>query len=246
MTERREYEEHLAFTLRELSHRTKNMLAVVQGLTHMIARRSDDIEDFETRFRGCIQALAYSHDLLVQHDWQGATLEELLRVQLAPFGGIDGGRFVAQGPEVYLRPQAMQSLGLILHELATNATKHGALSSPVGSVAIGWDARARTRVRLTWQETRRAAGRAAAAQGLRPGGVRAHRGLARRRHRGRFPARGLRLRRQHRGGEPASIRRAFKAGLARRPHRTLIDFNKLFDFNRLWRIPSDLDRVNAR
>ena len=83
MTERRQYEEHLAFTLRELSHRTKNMLAVVQGLTHMIARRSDNIEDFETRLRGCIQALAYSHDLLVQHDWQGATLEELLRVQLA-------------------------------------------------------------------------------------------------------------------------------------------------------------------
>ena len=59
MTENREYKEHLAFTLRELSHRTKNLLAVVQGLAHMIARRSDDIEDFEARFRGCIQALAY-------------------------------------------------------------------------------------------------------------------------------------------------------------------------------------------
>ena len=232
MTENREYKEHLAFTLRELSHRTKNLLAVVQGLSHMIARRSDDIEDFETRFRGCIQALAYSHDLLVQHDWQGATLEELLRVQLAPFGGIDGRKFVAQGPEVYLRPQAMQSLGLILHELATNATKHGALSSSAGSVAIDW-AREADRRAAHLAGTRRAGGRAAAAQGIRPGGVRAHRGLARRRHRGRFPARGLRLRGQHRGGEPASIRRAFKAGLARRPHRTLIDFNKLFDFNRL-------------
>ena len=144
MTERRQYEEHLGFTMRELSHRTKNMLAVVQGLTHMIARRSDGIEDFEMRLRGCIQALAYSHDLLVQHDWQGATLEELLRVQLAPFGGIDSGRIVAQGREVYLRPQAMQSLGLIMHELATNATKHGALSNPTGSVAIGWDGGAAT------------------------------------------------------------------------------------------------------
>jgi PAS domain S-box-containing protein len=153
MTENREYKEHLAFTLRELSHRTKNLLAVVQGLGRMIARRSDDIEEFETRFRGCIQALAYSHDLLVQHDWQGATLEELLRVQLAPFGGIDGRKFTAQGPEVYLRPQAMQSLGLILHELATNATKHGALSSSAGSVAIDWAPEAeRNGVRLTWQE----------------------------------------------------------------------------------------------
>ena len=49
------------------------------------------------RFRGCIQALAYSHDLLVQHDWQGATLEELLRIQLAPFGGVDGGKIILQG-----------------------------------------------------------------------------------------------------------------------------------------------------
>jgi PAS domain S-box-containing protein len=153
MTENRENKEHLAFTLRELSHRTKNLLAVVQGLSHMIARRSDDIEDFEARFSGCIQAIAYSHDLLVQHDWQGATLEELLRVQLAPFGGIDDGRFVAQGPEVYLRPPAMQSLGLIVHELATNATKHGALSAPAGTVAIEWARDAeRNGARLTWRE----------------------------------------------------------------------------------------------
>jgi PAS domain S-box-containing protein len=153
MTENREYKEHLGFTLRELSHRTKNLLAVVQGLAHMIARRSDGIEDFEARFRGCVQALAYSHDLLVQHDWQGATLEELLRVQLEPFGGVDGKKIVVQGPEVYLTPQTMQSLGLIMHELATNATKHGALSSPSGSVAIGW-ARdpANNGVRLNWQE----------------------------------------------------------------------------------------------
>ncbi len=151
MTENREYEEHLAFTLRELSHRTKNLLAVVLGLSHMIARRSDGIEDFEARFQGCVQALAHCHDLLVQHEWQGATLEELLRVQLAPFGGIDGGRFAVRGPEVYLKPPAMQSLGLILHELATNATKHGALSAEPGRVAIDWAGSAEG-VRLTWEE----------------------------------------------------------------------------------------------
>jgi PAS domain S-box-containing protein len=138
MTEDREFKEHLGFTLRELSHRTKNLLAVVQGLSRMIARRSDGIDDFETRFNGCIQALAYSHDLLVQHDWQGATLEELLRVQLAPFGGVDGRKIALTGPEVYLTPQTMQTLGLIMHELGTNATKHGALSASSGSVAVGW------------------------------------------------------------------------------------------------------------
>ncbi len=153
MTENRENKEHLAFTLRELSHRTKNLLAVVQGLAHMIARRADDIDDFEVRFRGCVQALAYSHDLLVVHDWQGATLEELLRIQLAPFGGVDGGKFALQGPEVYLAPQTMQSLGLIMHELATNATKHGALSTPAGSVVVDW-ARDSTNegLKLTWRE----------------------------------------------------------------------------------------------
>ena len=153
MTERHRYEEHLAFTLRELSHRTKNMLAVVQGLTRMIARRSDNIEEFESRLRGCIQALAYSHDLLVQHDWQGATLDELVRIQLAPFGGVDTGRIVTHGPAVYLRPQAMQSLGLILHELATNATKHGALSGKVGTVKIDWERLPGGGVELGWVES---------------------------------------------------------------------------------------------
>jgi len=62
----------------------------------------------------------------------------LLRVQLAPFGGVDGSKIAVQGPEVFLTPPTMQSLGLIMHELATNATKHGALSSPTGSIAIGW------------------------------------------------------------------------------------------------------------
>ena len=153
MTENREYEEHLGLTLRELSHRTKNLLAVVQGLARMIARRSDGIEDFEARLNGCIQALAYSHDLLVQHDWQGATLEELLRAQLTPFGGVDATRIVAQGPEVYLTPQAMQSLGLVMHELGTNATKHGALSRPSGLVTVDWTRDSEGRgVELVWRE----------------------------------------------------------------------------------------------
>jgi len=152
MTENREFKEHLGFTLRELSHRTKNLLAVVQGLARMIARRSDDIDDFEVCFRGCVQALAYSHDLLVQHDWQGATLQELLRVQLAPFGGIDSRKIAVLGPEITLTPSAMQSLGLVLHELATNATKHGALSSPAGSVSISWTRDAANGTKMVWQE----------------------------------------------------------------------------------------------
>jgi PAS domain S-box-containing protein len=152
MTENRAFREHLGFTLRELSHRTKNLLAVVQGLARMMARRSGDIEEFEVRFRGCIQALAHSHDLLVQHDWQGATLQELLRAQLASFGGIDSKKITVQGPEIMLTPSAMQSLGIVVHELATNATKHGALSSPAGSVAINWNLDAQNGATVVWQE----------------------------------------------------------------------------------------------
>ena len=88
----------------------------------------------------------------MQHDWQAAALEELLRVQLAPFGGIDASRILVEGPEVLLTPPTMQSLGLVLHELATNATKHGALSNSSGSVTIGWTGDFAKGVRLEWRE----------------------------------------------------------------------------------------------
>jgi PAS domain S-box-containing protein len=153
MTERKRYEEHLGFTLRELSHRTKNVLAVVQALARQILRQSNSLAGFEARFSGCVQALAYCHDLLVQHDWKGADLHELIRIQLAPFGGPDGVNVASHGPAVILKPSAMQSLGLALHELATNAAKHGALSAPSGSVAITWDhADAGRGLRLAWEE----------------------------------------------------------------------------------------------
>ena len=202
MTERRQYEEHLAFTLRELSHRTKNMLAVVQGLTHMIARRADDIEDFEMRLRGCIQALAYSHDLLVQHDWQGATLEELLRVQLAPFGGIDGGRFVRRRT-AGLSAAAGDAVARPDHARARHQCDQAWRAVEPGGVGGDRLGRASSDgVKLTWQESGGPPVDAAAPQGVRAGGVRADRGLARRRHRDRFPPRGVRLRGHHRGGKP--------------------------------------------
>ena len=118
----------------------------------MIARRADDIEDFEMRLRGCIQALAYSHDLLVQHDWQGATLEELLRVQLAPFGGIDGGRFVveraaglsAAAGDAVARPDHARACHQ--RDQAWRAVEPGR----VGRDRLG--RRERDGVKLTWQE----------------------------------------------------------------------------------------------
>jgi PAS domain S-box-containing protein len=151
MTETKRHEEHLGFTLRELSHRTKNVLAVVQALARQILRQSNSMAGFSARFSGCVQALAYCHDLLVQHDWRGADLHELIRIQLAPFGGPDGVNVASEGPSVFLKPAAMQSLGLALHELATNAAKHGSLSDPSGSVTVNWH-HADGGLRLIWQE----------------------------------------------------------------------------------------------
>ena len=153
ITERKKYEEHLAFTTRELSHRTKNVLAVVLAMVRQIGKQTGSFEQFEERFSGCIKALAFCHDLLVESDWQGADLRSLIALQVAPFGGLDDGKIVAAGPAITLSPQATQLIGLALHELATNAAKHGALTAPAGTVAIEWEpANAKGATRLAWRE----------------------------------------------------------------------------------------------
>ena len=137
VTERKKFEEHLALTTRELSHRTKNVLAVVQAMVHQLGKQTSSFPEFERRLAGCVTALAHCHDLLVDSDWKGADLRDLLLRQLAPFG-LDENRIVAMGPPISLGPQATQLIGLAFHELATNAAKHGALTTPTGIIAIEW------------------------------------------------------------------------------------------------------------
>ena len=153
ITERKKYEEHLSFTTRELSHRTKNVLAVVLAMVRQIGKQTASFEQFEERFSGCIKALAFCHDLLVESDWQGADLRSLIALQVAPFGGLEDKKIVATGPAITLSPQATQLIGLALHELATNAAKHGALTVPAGTVTIEWQrANANGATRLCWRE----------------------------------------------------------------------------------------------
>jgi len=138
ITERKASEDHLRLLMRELTHRSKNLLAVVQSIARQTARHSGSIESFLDQFAARTQALATSHDLLVRESWYGASLSELVRLQLGHYLDHRAPHITMEGPSIALKPEAAQSLGLALHELATNAAKHGALSTSSGRVTIEW------------------------------------------------------------------------------------------------------------
>jgi two-component system, chemotaxis family, CheB/CheR fusion protein len=153
--ERKRAEKLLRTVMHELSHRSKNLLSVIQAMAHQTGRLSPSIESFLERFNARIQGLAASQDLLVSQDWSGARLEDLVRQQLQAFGEEDGGRVEISGPTVLVTPDAAQTLGLALHELATNASKYGALSVPQGKVAVQWNIEPGSgspRFRMSWRE----------------------------------------------------------------------------------------------
>jgi PAS domain S-box-containing protein len=155
MTARKRSEEHLRLVMRELTHRAKNLLAIIAALATQTARRNTTLEEFQQAFSRRIQGLGASHDLLVKTDWTGAPLADLVFFQIAPFGGLDGTRIAASGPPVMLKPDALQSLGLAINELATNAMKYGALSVPEGTVGIVWSvdrSGEEPRFRMSWTE----------------------------------------------------------------------------------------------
>jgi PAS domain S-box-containing protein len=155
ITERKEGEAHLRLLMRELTHRSKNLLAVIQAMARQTARHSGTIDSFLDQFGARLQALATSHDLLVQESWYGASLDELVRLQLGHYLDRQQAQVTVDGPPILLKPEAAQGLGLALHELATNAAKYGALSIPNGRVSIIWrrlPASEGHGVEIVWQE----------------------------------------------------------------------------------------------
>ncbi|ARP99565.1 HWE histidine kinase domain-containing protein [Pseudorhodoplanes sinuspersici] len=155
ITERKEAEAHLRLLMRELTHRSKNLLAVIQAMARQTARHSGSIATFLDRFSARVQALARSHDLLVAEGWHGASLNDLVRSQLAHYIDGESNQVLIDGPDVQLTPEATQSLGLALHELVTNAAKHGALSKLTGRVEVTWRPLAGNGgVELLWRETK--------------------------------------------------------------------------------------------
>ncbi len=122
--------------MREINHRTKNMLSVVLSIARQTA--ASDTAEFIKHFSARIQALSANQDLLIKSDWRGVDLEDLVRAQLAHFVDLIGTRISVDGPQVRMAAAAAQSIGIALHELATNAGKYGALSGEHGRVEIDW------------------------------------------------------------------------------------------------------------
>jgi two-component sensor histidine kinase len=157
---RRQYEirDHLErqdLLLAELSHRVKNTLATVLSIANLSLSRAESLDEFGRSFRGRIQALAAAHGLLTTVNWDVAALRVLVEQALRPYASADGSNVQISGDEVLLQPSAALTFSLVLHELTTNAAKHGALQRPGGVVAV--DCRVRSNgdheLHLHWAET---------------------------------------------------------------------------------------------
>src|SRR6266446_2941580 len=136
VTNQKAHEEQIHLLMREINHRAKNMLSLVQAIARQTMVREP--EDFMERFTERIQALAANQDLLVENEWQGVDVGDLVRAQLAHFADLVGSRITVHGSPVRLNAAAAQAIGLALHELATNAGKYGALSVDAGRVDVCW------------------------------------------------------------------------------------------------------------
>ena len=149
ISERKRAEERETLLAREVDHRAKNLLAVVQSVVQLT--HAHDTDELKAGIVGRIQSLARAHSLLADSRWDGAQLDDLVREELAPYLGEAASRVSIEGPQLLLRPAAAQSLAMVLHELATNAAKYGALASPKGRLQVKW-ARTKDRLELRWAE----------------------------------------------------------------------------------------------
>jgi two-component sensor histidine kinase len=149
--DRRQAENEIRFLMREVAHRSKNQLTVVSSIAKQTARNAASIEAFQDGFQKRIQGLARSTDLLIAGGVAGVELAELIRSHIEPFRPADESRFEIGGPRFRLSNQAAQTLGLALHELATNAAKYGAFQAPSGRLSVDWK-RTRDRLEIVWRE----------------------------------------------------------------------------------------------
>jgi PAS domain S-box-containing protein len=156
ITDRKQRETQVETLMLELAHRSKNLLAVIQGMARHSRGRVSSIDEFLTAFEGRLKSLAQSHDILAQGGWSGAGIEELVSSQIGHYPDLLDSRIVRSGPSLVLLPVAAQNIGMALHELSTNAIKYGSLSAAEGRVALTWEIVPDTsgdRFVLEWRES---------------------------------------------------------------------------------------------
>ena len=151
ITGRKQADAQISILAREAEHRTKNILATVQATVHLT--QAETAADFRDAIEGRIQALANVHTLFVESRWVGAELHDLIARELAPYCRDVDARARIDGARLTLEPNVAQTIAVTIHELATNAAKHGALSVPEGRIHVAWVRTADGRLTLRWSET---------------------------------------------------------------------------------------------
>ena len=156
-TEQKRREQTLKMLLREVSHRSKNLLAIIQSIATQTGRYSETLAEFLARFRGRLQSLASSQDLVTSSNWRGAALRELVSGQVGRYSADPQRSLRFEGENPYLNPNAALHIGLAMHELAVNSVSYGALSRPDGHVEVNARLEASPAeapgLSLTWSET---------------------------------------------------------------------------------------------
>lgn len=155
-TEQKRRERTLRVLLREVSHRSRNLLAIIQSIAMQTGRYSSTVEGFLTRFRGRLQSLASSQDLVTSSNWRGADLRELALGQISRYSATPHASLRLEGERPWLNPNAALHVGLALHELIANSVSYGALSKPKGyatlSASLERDASGQASLSLVWRE----------------------------------------------------------------------------------------------
>jgi PAS domain S-box-containing protein len=153
LTERMRAEAQRTLLIDELNHRVKNTLASVQSLSALTMKHTRSAKVFNQAFSARLLALSATHNLLTRGAWERAALNDLVVTELEPYEGRAHARVTITGPPVDLSPRQTISLGMVLHELATNSSKYGALSAPGGRISISWGTTpAADRLRIEWRE----------------------------------------------------------------------------------------------
>lgn len=156
ITEQKRREQTLKNLLREVAHRSKNLLAIIQSIAAQTGRHSQTIETFLSRFRGRLQSLASSQDLVTSSNWRGADLRELVVGQVGRYSAKPRESIRFEGESPYLNPNAALHIGLAMHELAVNSMSYGALARPDGFVTVAAhliDPPGNVDLNLSWSES---------------------------------------------------------------------------------------------